>query len=78
MFFSLPHLKVSVVHPVKGVKLLWQKVCFTLDIEFPKISGLRGSEQEHFSDYFNHCYSAGGLFHSLVIKGSQMVHQCWC
>ena len=41
-------------------------------------SGLRGLEQEHFSDYFNHGYSAGGLFHSLGIKGSQMVHQCWC
>ena len=33
MSFSLSHLKVFLVHPVKGVKLLWQKGCFTQDSE---------------------------------------------
>ena len=50
MTLSLPHLKVLLVHPVKGVKLYGKR--FVLNGTLNSSSGLCGSEREHSSDYF--------------------------
>ena len=73
MTLSLPHLKVLLVHPVKGVKLLWQKVCFKQDLKF-----LIWSQNENTLVIISPAPGQESRFHSLERWRSQMAHKCRC